>query len=254
MKKEEWQKWRSEGLGASDAPVIMGISKWKTAHELWLEKTGQKDSDYSGNFVTDKGHELEAIARAAFELQTMKHWAPANLEYKHNPRIRASLDGYDPDTNAILEIKYLGKDAYAALCDNEDIPEHYWPQLMQQILVTGAEDLNFVGINEAGEIATLYMAVSDREWKYINEQLLPALNRFLVYIDTKTPPPLSSKDQYLLKNEAMESDLEKYFDLKKQMEVLEKRVTDIAAIYHDNVRVGKYTIKKSKISQDRASK
>ncbi|MCJ7483244.1 MAG: YqaJ viral recombinase family protein, partial [Thermodesulfovibrionales bacterium] len=39
---EEWLSWRRNGIGASDAPVVMGLSPWQKAGELLLLKTGQQ--------------------------------------------------------------------------------------------------------------------------------------------------------------------------------------------------------------------
>ena len=52
MKKEDWLKYRTEGIGGSDVSVIAGINPFRSAHRLWLEKTGrieaeQTDSEYA---------------------------------------------------------------------------------------------------------------------------------------------------------------------------------------------------------------
>ena len=31
----EWLEWRMGGLGASDAPVVMGVSPYSTSRTLW---------------------------------------------------------------------------------------------------------------------------------------------------------------------------------------------------------------------------
>lgn len=38
---QEWEKFRLQKIGASDAPIIMGVSPWKTPFQLWLEKQGK---------------------------------------------------------------------------------------------------------------------------------------------------------------------------------------------------------------------
>ena len=38
--REKWLENRRSGIGGSDAAVILGISPWKSALELWTEKTG----------------------------------------------------------------------------------------------------------------------------------------------------------------------------------------------------------------------
>lgn len=38
QRTDEWLMWRSQGIGASDAPVIMGVSPWSDPVSLWMEK------------------------------------------------------------------------------------------------------------------------------------------------------------------------------------------------------------------------
>ena len=44
LPKDEWLRYRNMGIGGSDVAALLGISKWKSALELWLEKTGQTDN------------------------------------------------------------------------------------------------------------------------------------------------------------------------------------------------------------------
>lgn len=41
LSREEWLKYRTKGIGGSDVSIIAGINPFKSAHQLWLEKTGQ---------------------------------------------------------------------------------------------------------------------------------------------------------------------------------------------------------------------
>lgn len=41
MSRDEWLIERRKGIGGSDASIILGLNKWKTPFELWLDKTGQ---------------------------------------------------------------------------------------------------------------------------------------------------------------------------------------------------------------------
>ena len=38
QQSEEWLEFRRSRIGASDAPIIMGVSPWKTHYKLWVEK------------------------------------------------------------------------------------------------------------------------------------------------------------------------------------------------------------------------
>ena len=37
--KEDWLRFRKTGIGGSDMAAIMGLSKWKSPLDIWLEKT-----------------------------------------------------------------------------------------------------------------------------------------------------------------------------------------------------------------------
>ena len=40
QRSDAWRVWRSQGIGASEAAVIMGRSPYKTPWRWWAEKTG----------------------------------------------------------------------------------------------------------------------------------------------------------------------------------------------------------------------
>ncbi len=62
----QWHRWRQQGLGASDAPVIMGDAGFKTPRMLWSIKTGRMQEDAPGP-AARRGRELERRARRAYE-------------------------------------------------------------------------------------------------------------------------------------------------------------------------------------------
>jgi hypothetical protein len=74
----DWQLWRQQGLGASDAPVIMGDSAFKTPRQLWSIKTG-RNAESCGSPAARRGHELEQFARRAYEARMKIQMEPACL-------------------------------------------------------------------------------------------------------------------------------------------------------------------------------
>src|SRR6202030_2779873 len=62
----QWHRWRQQGLGASDAPVIMGDTAFKSPRMLWSIKTGRAQEDAAGP-AARRGRELERLARPAYE-------------------------------------------------------------------------------------------------------------------------------------------------------------------------------------------
>ena len=54
----DWHRWRLNGIGSSDAPVIMGESAFKTPRLLWSIKTGGA-REGSDTAAARRGRELE---------------------------------------------------------------------------------------------------------------------------------------------------------------------------------------------------
>ena len=48
LSKEEWLRYRKQGIGGSDVSCLLGINKWKSEIELWLDKTGQLPEQEAG--------------------------------------------------------------------------------------------------------------------------------------------------------------------------------------------------------------
>ena len=40
MDKKEWLEAREKGLGGSEAPAALGLSRWKTPFQVWKDKRG----------------------------------------------------------------------------------------------------------------------------------------------------------------------------------------------------------------------
>jgi len=61
--RAEWLEFRRSGIGASDVPAILGLSKWASPWSVWAEKVGLlPDDDTDGNYK-NAGRYLElAIA------------------------------------------------------------------------------------------------------------------------------------------------------------------------------------------------
>ena len=134
---KNWLEWRHDGLGASDAPVILGISKYKKIEELLAEKIGPCPKPSPANYIQQKGQEAEPVARALYELDNFVNMPAAFLESKTDHWLRASMDGWDQVTLTGIEIKLIGKP--------EPTAQHF-AQIQHQILVSGATCIDWVGI------------------------------------------------------------------------------------------------------------
>ena len=72
--KENWLAMRKAGIGGSDAAAVIGLSRWKSPFQVWLEKTGQTEpDDLSNNEYVYWGTVLEqAVADRFCELTGKK--------------------------------------------------------------------------------------------------------------------------------------------------------------------------------------
>ena len=66
MSRADWLRYRTMGIGGSDVAVIAGINHYKSAYQLWLEKTGQTEPAESENEYTHFGTVLEPVIRKEF--------------------------------------------------------------------------------------------------------------------------------------------------------------------------------------------
>lgn len=198
---EEWHKYRLEGIGASEAPVIMGLSRYMTPYQLWEIKTSKKKAQESSNFIQSRGHELEIRARAHYELLHDEDMPPTVAEHKDFPWVRASLDGWNEKLSRLLEIKFQGivnGDHDRALAGI--IREDYMWQLTQQFIVTGANEGHFVSYNEKHQKPFALIIVKPDIERC--EALFKELEAFWHLVKTDTPPELTKKDIRRMEKEA----------------------------------------------------
>ena len=145
---QEWLDVRSKYGMASEVGAILGVSKWepKTPLALWKIKNGITTIDT--NFAMDHGNKYEDEAREMFEEDMGAQWEPVVVlnNFDGTP-IGASLDGYREEDNSILEIKCpikgAGSDLWSEIFTIQKLPEQYWLQCQQQLLVTNSEKLYF---------------------------------------------------------------------------------------------------------------
>jgi putative phage-type endonuclease len=188
----EWLAWRKSGLGASDAPVVMGVSPYTSRFELWCEKTGMADRpDFHPMAIKAmaRGTLLEPEARECYEKKVgAKFDANINVIHERYDFIRASLDGYSKDLNAIVEIKCPGK------VDLEEarkgrVPKKYLPQVQLQLLVTGADYCDYFTYDGTDGITVKVLP----DLRY-QQQLEDEMVGFWQLIQSKNPPLLTDKD------------------------------------------------------------
>ena len=140
QRSSEWLKWRSEGIGASDAPVIMGESPWKTSKSLLKEKI-YGESEWRNEKMI-RGIELEPKALEMYQKVIGVKMRPVCIQSKIYPWLRASLDGLSYDETRVVEIK-CGEGVYRRTYYSRKVPSYYYAQLQHILAITGLPSIDF---------------------------------------------------------------------------------------------------------------
>ena len=164
----EWHHHRGNHFNASDAPAMMGVSKYKTRSQLLKERaTGiLVDVDDATQLRFNDGHRYEALARPLAEAIIGEPLSPIiGVEGKYS----ASFDGITFDEDVIFEHKSLNYDLRATI-GVRDLDEQYQIQMEHQLMVSGANRCLFMAskFNEDDEL------IEEKHVWYYSDQALRA--------------------------------------------------------------------------------
>ncbi|UVK96072.1 YqaJ viral recombinase family protein [Pseudomonas atacamensis] len=138
----EWHALRAQHFTASEAPAMMGASKYQTRTDLLtMKKTGiAPEVTQAQQYIFDKGHATEALARPLVEVMIGEELYPV---VGTDGNLLASMDGATMLGETLFEHKLWNESLVAQVKAGELGPHYYW-QLEQQLLVSGAERVIFV--------------------------------------------------------------------------------------------------------------
>ena len=106
LSHEEWLKYRKQGIGGSDAGAVCGLNPYRTALEVYLDKTSD-NIEGTDNEAMRQGREFEEYVAMRFTEATGKKVRRANFMYydEGNPFMLADVDRMVVGENAGLECK-----------------------------------------------------------------------------------------------------------------------------------------------------
>lgn len=187
MITDKQREERRLGIGGSDMPIIMGLSSYKTPYQLYLEKTGLIETNDEMTQLQYWGHKLENIVREEFATRNnVLVETPDTIIHPFYTFLRANIDGFIPEKNAILEVKCSS--AFMSQQWGEDgsdiIPMNYLVQVAHYCAVTNAE---------CAYIAVLIGGNDYREYKYIRDveleqHVIDAAKTFWECVQSTNPP------------------------------------------------------------------
>lgn len=177
---KDWLAWRRQGIGSSDAPIIMGVSPWCDVLTLYKRKRGELPEQES-NWAMARGTRLEPKVREVLE-KSLGVLEPATLTHNDIPWMRASVDGISLDGKVVVEIKCPGQ-ADHAIAQAGQVPPKYIPQVQHILAVSDCDTLIYASYN-SGELLTVSVP---RDEAYI-ALLIKAEQAFWDAIQAGIPP------------------------------------------------------------------
>lgn len=234
--RNDWVVARQGGIGGSDAAAILGLSPWRTAIDVYLDKVGKPIERTSP--AMEWGQLLEPVIRNYYarreniEIETFENRIFIHPRYDW---MRASIDGYIPVRRAVLEIK-TGRSAEKDKWD--PIPPYYYAQVQHYLEVLGLDEAHVVALIDGSEVLTRFVR---RDQAFI-DRLLEAEYRFWhEHVLRRMPPEAKSYDDVCALYPSLQAgkskiatddiikDLREYKQLQQQLKDLEKRAEEIKA-------------------------
>lgn len=133
-----WLDCKANSIGGTDAAAILGMNPWKSAYQVWLEKTGQvKVLDISDSEPVYFGTLLEQVVADEFCRREHKKVKKCGMyASKKHPFMTASFDRLVMGEEAGLECKTTNA-FNKSEWDEGKIPPQYYVQCQHYMMVSG---------------------------------------------------------------------------------------------------------------------
>lgn len=205
QRSPEWLEWRRNLIMASDAPIIMGVSKYnKSIESLIREKQGRELPKKINSSMKEGIHREENLLKCFNQLYSTHSPTPVDSHFLFSPccvqslqypYCGASLDGLSLQTSLAVEIKVTNQHNHE-LAKKGLLPEEFKPQLQHQMLVLNSAHIYYVSYFIPKN--TMLILKIDRDESYI-QSLLHNYSLFLEKV-AHSPPPQQQERESLVHN------------------------------------------------------
>jgi len=192
LSREDWLRFRKQGIGSSDAAAACGIHPYLSMLELWMIKTGRMASTIDESIgrysLLYWGNTLEPTVAKFYQEHTGNKVRRVNAILQHpDPDKAFMLANLDysvvgNDEIQILECKTAGE--HGAKLWKHGVPLYVTCQVQHQLAVTGKQAAH-ICVLLCGHEAKIYKVERD-------EQLIASIieqeRLFWQYVATDTPP------------------------------------------------------------------
>lgn len=231
---EEWEDIRGNGIGGSDSGAIIGVNPYKSAIDVYIDKT--KGSEFKGNKYTHWGHNLEPVVFKEFQKihdDFFCYEVPFTMK---KDCLVANVDGmcYDLEKGwGVVEIKtanaFAGKE-----WNGETIPDSYFAQVQHYLAVTGLSYAYIACLIGGNTYKEFYIERAEEDIQLIQEKCTEFWNENIL---KRIPPMPDGSEAYskhllaeaeesseeVLELDTIEDKGQEYKAVKNEIEALEKK-------------------------------
>ena len=183
--KESWLQYRKQGIGGSDAGAVCGLNPYRTAIQVYYDKTSDSIEEID-NEAMRQGRELEEYVARRFCEASGKRVRRANAMFydEKNPFMLADVDRMIVGENAGLECKTASPYSEEKWRDDK-IPLSYQLQCYHYMSVCNADawyiavliygrDFKYYRIERDDEVIENLIRIEKEFWnEYVLKQVIP---------------------------------------------------------------------------------
>lgn len=211
---DDWHCRRMSGIGGSEIAAVMGKNEYKTAHELWLEKT-LKTPQFRGNAATLKGQILEDAVAKYYEEATGNAVEKDDTHYRSEdaPWLVGNIDRRIVN-GGILECKTSKRntpddetedgfkwgvgseydESKQLVKVDEQVPLNYYLQCQHYLCITGATFCDLAVLFLASDFKPFRIYRIERNEEVI-EKIKSAAHDFMLMVLDDVEPPMTDAEQ-----------------------------------------------------------
>ena len=183
--KESWLQYRKQGIGGSDAGAVCGLNPYRTAIQVYYDKTSDSIEEID-NEAMRQGRELEEYVAKRFCEASGKRVRRANAMFydEKNPFMLADVDRMIVGENAGLECKTASPYSEEKWRDDK-IPLSYQLQCYHYMSVCNADawyiavliygrDFKYYRIERDDEVIGNLIRIEEEFWnEYVLKRVIP---------------------------------------------------------------------------------
>jgi len=183
---EEQHAERRSGLGGSDAAPALGLSPYKSALELFIEKREPRDASAVELANFHWGKLLEPVIRQEYAQRTGRivRMPAGTLRHQKHAFMLAHVDGVTDDAR-VFEAKTARTADGWGKAGTDEVPHHYLLQVQHYLAVVGFAVAD-VAVLIGGNDFRIYEVPADAE---LQTMIIDGEFEFWSHVQQNVPPP-----------------------------------------------------------------